>query len=129
MIVFKEMRLTVYRRHATKAWPKGEGMVAWEASQPLIGDLDDKKYTSEVGIKNLSFYFTLTEFRGVMDGRMAGCTDIGHSLRATGDMFTFFNMEYPSAPRGVMHVPYVVLHVPYYVRRILGTVLSRPSLS
>lgn len=120
---FQEMHLTVYRRGVTNAHPEGEGMVAWYAHGPLVGDTDERKYASEVGLQSLSFFMTLDEFEGLMDGRLTGCNDIGHNVRACGDAFTFFDMEFPHDARGVLRVPYVTLSVPYYVRRLLKRVV------
>ena len=119
MNVFKEMHLTVYRRAADKLHSDGEGMVVVNAGDPLVGDTDPKKYSSEVGIQYLSFFMTLDEFVGLMEGRISGCNDIGHNVRAFGDSFTFFDMEFSREQRGVLRVPFVTIQIPRYVRRIL----------
>lgn len=111
MQTFREMHLEVYRRE------NREAMVSLHAEGVTVGDPDAR--SSEAGIHYLSFYFTHREFTGVMRGELSGCNDIGHNLRACGEMLTFFDMDFPSSARGVMRVPYVNLHVPFHVRRIL----------
>ncbi len=120
MIAFREISLTVYKTEYRKV---EQSMVVWNAREPLVGDLDDRKYTSEVGLKNLSFFMTLEEFNGILDGRLSAASDIGHYLRTSGADFMFYDLEFPRETRGVFTVPFVRLDVPYYVRRILKRVV------
>lgn len=113
MLTFQEMYLEVYKNSR-------QGMVALYAKVPLVGDLDPEKYADEVGLKFLSFYMTETEFLGLMDGSVSGCNDIGHNVRAVGDSFTFFDMDFSSKDRGVMSVPFARVEFPYHVRRVLA---------
>jgi len=111
MLTFRDMRLTVYKRDS------GLGMVALEARDPTVGNPESP--TSEAGIRCLSFYFTLSEFEGLLRGRLSGCNDLGHNVRRIGECYTFYDMEFSTKARGVMHVPFVNLQIPHHVGLIL----------
>lgn len=73
----------------------------------------------QAGINFLSFYMAETEFNGLFTGKLGACNDIGHNLRASGEHWTFFDLEFPRETRGVAQVPYVVVNFPHYVQKIL----------
>lgn len=71
------------------------------------------------GLRYISFYFTRQEFTDIVMGRSSSACDIGHNLRAFGDMWTFFDLDFPSKAEGVMQVPYVNLMVPKQAQLIM----------
>lgn len=71
------------------------------------------------GLRYISFYMTRKEFTEIVMGRSNSATDIGHNLRAYGDVWTFYDLDFPSKAEGVMQVPYVNLQIPKQAQLIL----------
>ena len=123
MLTFKDMRLEVYRR------ANGEGMVALLAENPTVGTeadeadrlaWDEGRYgCNTAGIRYLSFYFTHEEFTGLLTGKLSGCNDCSHNVRAFGELLTFYDLEFSRETRGRVTVPFVNLHIPHYVGKFL----------
>jgi hypothetical protein len=76
------------------------------------------------GLGYLSFFFTGQEFSEVCEQRRNSVNDIGHNLRACGEGWTFYDLDFTCEDRGVMQVPFVRLTVPYYVQKVLLRVVK-----
>ena len=111
MLTFKHFKFTVYKRE------NGEGMVVLDAH-------NDRDEPRREGINYLSFYFTHKEFTDLFEGRTSSCNDCGHNVRRVSEIFTFYDMDFPSAPSGVMHIPFVNLTIPAHVQGILLRVVK-----
>lgn len=105
MLTFCEMHLTVFRRES------GEEMVAFNASKPTVPE--------DGGLSYLSFYMTGEEFTGLLTGKINAVNDLGHNVRRSGELYTFFDLDFPSRSAGVMKVPYANVQIAHYTARIL----------
>jgi hypothetical protein len=129
MIDFQNMHLSVFRSKRGKNAAGEdviEGMVSLHARDHVDGDAPrESEYGRSLGLNYLSFYFTQKEFEDIFQQRTFSANDIGHNVRAAGEHWTFYDLEFSAKARGMLQVPFVVVEIPYIVQRILLRMVRR----
>ena len=75
--------------------------------------------TDEPGLKSMWFFFSREEFESLVNGKSNSAIDGYHSLRAFGDLWTFYDMEWPRESKGVMKVPYFSIAFPQFIQELI----------
>src|SRR5260221_117312 len=72
------------------------------------------------GLYNISFYMTRAEFEDIVSGKSGSANDITHNLRAFGEGWTFYDLDFPVRKNsGTMNVPYVNVHFPVFCQNVI----------
>ena len=104
MLTYHDMKLVAYKSRY------GNG-IAIECRKP--GHMDNP-------MNYISFYMDGADFIGLMDGTRDAASDLRHKLWRSGDLFTFYDFDFPLKAYGKVEVPFVTITIPFHVRRILA---------
>jgi hypothetical protein len=105
---------------------RGYDMCCIEARNSSLRSSDlSVRDESETGLRYISFYMTREEFYSLVRGKSSSANDIGHNVRAYGDSWTFYDLDFPRATSGVMSVPFVRIDFPRFVQELLLTIATK----
>lgn len=80
---------------------------------------DAREEEESKGLYNISFYMTREEFTAIVEGRSESVTDITHNLRAVGELWTFYDLDFSTKNAGLMRVPFVNVSFPEFCQRVI----------